>query len=144
MKIRQDFVTNSSSNSFIVAWEKAPENVRELMDVLKCDKELAEFLLKRGTKADFEILSAYMRDLVYVDIANFVWDLKDSDKDQYFRLSNILSSYHSQEHAKKFLDGIDIENVRVYTFADSGCDLEIDCHDHSPFGNQKQIKINGH
>jgi hypothetical protein len=34
MKIRKDFVTNSSSSSFVVAFEKVPESVTEMKDML--------------------------------------------------------------------------------------------------------------
>ena len=45
MKIRTDFVTNSSSNSYIVAWTKNPNTIEAFREMTGCDDEICSFLL---------------------------------------------------------------------------------------------------
>lgn len=75
MKVRNGFVSNSSSSSFIVALPKSPDSVEELRDILFKDVRTLDYYSKSFSTME-------VAQQVYKDICRFVEDNKDKSTDR--------------------------------------------------------------
>jgi len=99
MKIRNGFISNSSSSSFIVIWDKKPESKEEIKEILFKDKEniyfdsyygsifstikLAETIFNDTDEiTDEDILRNFNFSLLTYDTNNIRWDTKGYKEDE--------------------------------------------------------------
>jgi hypothetical protein len=86
MKVRQSFVTNSSSSSFVIAIDELPNNKEELAKMLFTEEQL---------KSGYWI-NCYNEAVSCSDTASFIWDkitIKDENFINDINFTNIASTF---------------------------------------------------
>lgn len=159
MKIRTSFVTNSSSNSYIVAWNKKPSDLESLYEMTgfsendtmnteyRKDQILAStvlaFILENTAKKN-EIKRARDKNMNYWNPQDsYIYNLSDEKRREYWRLESVLGEVYSKQEINKFLKKNKGKHIRVYNFSDSG-NIECICHDGIPFKNVEHMVISNH
>ena len=134
MKVRTGFVSNSSSSSFIVAFDKAPASSKDIMKVLFPGKSRKQ----RLTYCDYEVTYGEIADQIFDDCNEFFTDpsgiinkkVKGWDGEQvelgyeyfigyfsdYYKLKNLFNSQYPELEAKyeKFIKNPTSRNRKMY------------------------------
>ena len=158
MKIRTSFVTNSSSNSYIVAWNKKPSDLEALSEMtgypIEEDlqgvfnnglsaKTVLDFILKNTAKRN-EIKKARETNMNYWNQdTSYIYKLPDEKRREYWRLESILGDSYSKQEVDTFLKKNKGKHIRVYNFSDTG-EIECTCHDGLPFEKVEFLRISNH
>jgi len=136
MKIKSDFITNSSSSSFIVAFDKFPETVDEMMSVLFEEgqsefvnpyrfhhsdpsgwsvNEVSEFVLSLTKAAEKSELEDEVRNLVEIDWDKFRDEHGNMDWGAYHKAEDGLVASKVDE----LLNNMKNKFICIYEFSDN-------------------------
>lgn len=166
VKVRNGFVTNSSSSSFVVTFDKIPENVGELQQLLFGDKEAfgvydraftTETLAKQvfndlmsQSANDWEsIFNEFDCNSEYFNGSIDVWDTCRefvNDREKYSKCLNSCHTYNEKVVNDEF-DKFRTNNSNKFTFVfEYGDDTDLGCVlEHGEvFRNLKYIRVNKH
>ena len=123
MKIRSSFVTNSSSSSFIIAFDKKPESAEEMKQILFGDQE---YFFDPYYDANSQYFSNRPEKYSALEVATIVFnDIKDEipmseECIEYF----IEDSYGSDKDIEIFKDKFVFEVSYADDCGDLGCAME--------------------
>ena len=110
MKIRNGFVSNSSSSSFIVAFPYKPKNVKEVLDIMFCEKE--------GREGTVRKISIYNESLTYLEVAERVFeDMKGKKATLKTIIEELLHRYYYRDESCGpifYLDGWSCDGDKYY------------------------------
>lgn len=93
MKIRTDFVTNSSSSSFIVAFDKIPESIEELKEMMFSDDEKKYRCFSGPYDGNFFDINV-IAEIVFNDIKNQKVNDFKAIKEEFGSFSKYDEDYH--------------------------------------------------
>lgn len=169
MKIRSGFVSNSSSSSFILIFDKLPESEEELMQVLNFEEtpsplqigplQIGGFAPERyaerifgdiqeaGEPDEEEIVELLGNDL-YLDIKDLyhkAWDEKDEAKREELHEAadarwEELKAEKFEEFQKKYTGKI----IRIVGYSDNEGSFDASLEHDDLFANIEHIYINQH
>jgi len=145
IKVRADFVTNSSSSSFIIALKKKPETIGEFYDSvfgkyeygdLGLIKRLFDDMPEQGMTKD-ELISEFMEeDWVYEELG---WNSKLSwEEEQEFNKKK------GKEESEKFLKGKDDNFIFSVEYEDHGDNMEYRLRESSVLDNLEHKTFSHH
>lgn len=157
MKIRTGFVSNSSSSSFIVVFDKKPENAKELRDMMfgsqilfdhpyeditYSTEEIAEHVFNeiKEVSSNIEELSPEFAYDSPVNIDNFKDKDNSIDWDKYQEARQKVSDKQSKNFIKEHKDKF----IGVFEYSDNNNDFETALEHGDIFSNLENIRISKH
>lgn len=159
MKIKSDFITNSSSSSFLVFFDELPKTAEEMKKALFKDGQngfanpynnfqtwnadyIAEYVLTHGYAPNEE----EMKDLLY----NFNGDERMEVYEKYVSRNNDWDGYQKEmlrlanESVKKITAENEGKKTMMFVFSDNNGDLETSLEHGEIFRNLPHLKNSMH
>lgn len=159
MKYRTSFVTNSSSNCYIVAWKNKPDSVKAILDMLEYDSDTeigeAEWSKTNGLEVAEFLFSMTKKHNQIKEAKDFsvwfsrreppnLWQIEDSLRYKYWEMESFLNRAYSDEFLSVWIKKNKNSHIRYYEFSDSGSHAEISCHNGDTFTNVDSLMSGNH